>query len=283
MKLKKYLILTFLPVITLFIIYLAILIGVSIPIEEYSIDKAATIGDSFGVINALFSGCAFSGLIITIIIQREELNESREIFKSQKFEDAFYRLLAFYKENLNEISIHDNNVNTRHKGVAGLSHQLRRLHTSIRSLSKHLNNDKQSEMYKVLIHSEIQKELIHQSRYLGTMESILSLILDDIASTKKRNFYVKMVSSQLTIHEVKYIFYRCLVSKTESSLVYFVNESKLIEMRIAEANINPQVVKLYNDTHGASFTFDKNRHDSIYTKAEEIKMKKNLINTIGKI
>ncbi|ELA3917420.1 hypothetical protein RFP02_004796, partial [Escherichia coli] len=67
-------------------LYLIFLVYISWPIEELSIRQAALLGDSFGIVNAFFSGLAFSGLIITIVLQRRELNESRKVFKSQKFE-----------------------------------------------------------------------------------------------------------------------------------------------------------------------------------------------------
>lgn len=56
-------------------------------------DSAArgTFGDMFGAVNALFSGLAFSGLIITLVLQREELElqraelrDTREVFTMQK-------------------------------------------------------------------------------------------------------------------------------------------------------------------------------------------------------
>lgn len=40
--------------------------------------ERGTMGDMFGVINALFSGLAFAGLIFTIIIQRQEITTNRE-------------------------------------------------------------------------------------------------------------------------------------------------------------------------------------------------------------
>jgi hypothetical protein len=40
-------------------------------------ENAGTFGDSFGAINALFSGLAFLGVIVAIILQRQELIEQR--------------------------------------------------------------------------------------------------------------------------------------------------------------------------------------------------------------
>ncbi|MEY8748605.1 hypothetical protein AB9M62_57130 [Bacillales bacterium AN1005] len=45
--------------------------------------SAGTFGDMFGGVNALFSGLAFVGLIYTILVQREELQETRRATEMQ--------------------------------------------------------------------------------------------------------------------------------------------------------------------------------------------------------
>ena len=40
--------------------------------------ERGTFGDSFGAVNALFSGFAFAGLIYTIVLQRKEIEANRE-------------------------------------------------------------------------------------------------------------------------------------------------------------------------------------------------------------
>ena len=37
------------------------------------------LGDMFGAVNSLFSGLAFAGLIVTLILQRKDLNLQREV------------------------------------------------------------------------------------------------------------------------------------------------------------------------------------------------------------
>ena len=59
-------------------IYAGALIYFTWPVSEFSIDKSGVFGDSFGLLTSLFSGLAFSGLIITILMQREELALQRE-------------------------------------------------------------------------------------------------------------------------------------------------------------------------------------------------------------
>ncbi len=74
-------------------------------------------GDSFGALNTLFSGLAFSGLIITILLQKQELNyqrielqETRKVFDSQlqvmkiqNFDNSFQFLLNNQRETINRI------------------------------------------------------------------------------------------------------------------------------------------------------------------------------------
>jgi len=57
--------------------------------------KAGTFGDSFGAINALFSGMAFAGVIVAILMQREELRLQRqELTRSTKAQEAQERALV---------------------------------------------------------------------------------------------------------------------------------------------------------------------------------------------
>jgi uncharacterized membrane protein len=82
-------------------------------------DNAGIFGDQFGGLNALFSGLAFAALVVTLLMQREELELQREELKSTRDEiagqrlalerqaalmsqqtavDTFYRLLSLHRE-----------------------------------------------------------------------------------------------------------------------------------------------------------------------------------------
>ena len=74
--------------------------------------KRGQFGDVFGVVNALFSGLAFAGIIYTILLQREELREQRtelaltraefeeqnSTLAAQRFETTFFQLLRTHSE-----------------------------------------------------------------------------------------------------------------------------------------------------------------------------------------
>jgi hypothetical protein len=99
---------------TLVIIYAGLLIYLTWPISELSISKSGVFGDSFGALTSLFSGLAFSGMIVTILLQRDELELQRKeiALNREQFErsasaqersarlSALSTLLAEYKDQL---------------------------------------------------------------------------------------------------------------------------------------------------------------------------------------
>lgn len=81
-----------------------------------------TFGDMFGAVNALFSGLAFAGLIVTLIMQHEELGLQREelaqtnkelaaqreefaaqtkTMKIQRFENTLFNMLSLHQDIVN--------------------------------------------------------------------------------------------------------------------------------------------------------------------------------------
>ena len=82
-------------------------------------NKGGQFGDSFGVINALFSGLAFAGVICAILLQKKDLDLQRsaiegqkEAFQKQNFESSFFPLLNKHGEIVNSMMIHSVHVAT---------------------------------------------------------------------------------------------------------------------------------------------------------------------------
>ncbi len=63
-------------------------------VEDFS--KSGTFGDSFGVLNTLFSGLAFVGIIVSIKMQNDEMREQRkELQKQKKAAQLYHRERMF--------------------------------------------------------------------------------------------------------------------------------------------------------------------------------------------
>lgn len=69
-------------------------------------------GDMFGALTALFSGLAFAGLVVTLVMQREELDKQREEllqtrrnFESQRFEATLFGLIKLLDDYVCSIEV----------------------------------------------------------------------------------------------------------------------------------------------------------------------------------
>lgn len=95
-------------VVICLIIVAAVLIGVWLKLADEP--ERGTFGDMFGVANALFSGLAFSGMIIAILLQRTELRyQRRELSDTRKefaIQNKTLRLQRFENTFFNLVSVH---------------------------------------------------------------------------------------------------------------------------------------------------------------------------------
>lgn len=254
MTLKQSAILVVTGVVLTILAYGSLIIYLTWPISEFSIAKSGTFGDSFGVVTSLFSGLAFAGIILTILLQRQELTESREIFRIQRFEGSFYRLLDLYRKNLDDIRIVDANSGTNYHAIDALSFICKRLNETMQKYSRFLDVEDRRVIYEAQLFIEIQKLIRRQARYLGTLQSLLELIDRDLPSDKEREPYWNIVANQLTSQEARYLFYCCLVADMQDPLLLLMHKSKMIEGRLRNGNISITHQALYERIHGVVIT-----------------------------
>ncbi|MDX7899163.1 putative phage abortive infection protein [Aeromonas media] len=243
--------------------YAILLIYLAWPIDEISINKAGSFGDSFGILTSLFSALAFSGMIITILLQKEELGLQRqeladtrreitaqkEILRTQSFNDNFYRLIDYYKDNLSHVVVLDKKNNQQITGVSALKYLLERFSEKQREY-KHYYNPHNEDMMKVFeyyLFIDIQNILMKQGRYLRTLQSLLSLVEEQAHDNK--SLYWGIIESQLTVHEIKYIFYHTLID-SDGGLGRLVKCSKLIENRAPSSGLPKTHLHVFNQRLG---------------------------------
>ncbi|EMK6832330.1 hypothetical protein V9J59_000934 [Vibrio cholerae] len=243
--------------------YASLLIYLAWPINEISINKAGVFGDSFGILTSLFSALAFAGMIITILLQKEELGLQRqeladtrkeiaaqkEILRTQSFNDNFYRLLDYYKDNLSKVVVLDKENNQQITGVSALKYLLDKF--SEKQIEyKHYYNPHDTQLMKVFeyhLFMDVQQILMKQERYLRTLQSLLALVEQRLEDDK--DLYWNIIESQLTVHEVKYIFYHTLVNSDEG-LGRLVKCSGLIESRAPISGLPKTHIHVFNQKLG---------------------------------
>ena len=60
----------------------------ALTVDDFS--RSGTFGDSFGVLNTLFSGLAFAGIVMSIKMQNDEMREQRKELQKQKIAAQLY-------------------------------------------------------------------------------------------------------------------------------------------------------------------------------------------------
>lgn len=95
----------FLTIVGVWLIYFLSVIGVASDLSlssspAMSIDALNSFGGNFNVLTSLFTGLAFAGVIISVILQTQELKETRTEFagqrkalQGQEFDNKFFRML----------------------------------------------------------------------------------------------------------------------------------------------------------------------------------------------
>ena len=87
-------------------------------------EKRGQFGDLFGAVNALFSGLAFAGLIITIRQQnknleyqqraieqsKKDINQQNETMKKERFENTFFKMLEVQQSIVNDLYATDSHT-----------------------------------------------------------------------------------------------------------------------------------------------------------------------------
>ncbi|MBK8567704.1 MAG: hypothetical protein IPN76_31390 [Saprospiraceae bacterium] len=74
------------------------------------------IGDMYGSVNAIFSGLAFAGIIITILLQRKELKSQREELEDTRKEFEITRITNLIFKQLDRIDSTVSKLSFSHKG-----------------------------------------------------------------------------------------------------------------------------------------------------------------------
>lgn len=220
-------------------IYASALIYFTWPISELSIDKSAVFGDSFGLLTSLFSGLAFAGLIITILmqkdelaLQREELSLTREELSGQKeelkaqnqtlriqrFENTFFNMLQILESCREDISCKvrrsepplqgRNAIERMYKILSETSFydEIKESHSSYYALSEECLTVEGINKYYLRFYELYGDEL---GQYFRTLYNIIKLI-DRSAPDDDKSTYSNLLRAQLSRNELLLLFYNCL-------------------------------------------------------------------------
>lgn len=217
-------------------------------IDKYidSSTDQGTFGDKFGAVNALFSGLAFAGLIVTLLYQKEELKLQREelaqtreelkgqreefeeqnkTMKRQRFENTFFNMLSLQQEIVANLSYDEvervmdfsnplkNNVkHTIYNGRTIFREMYLNLTVSIPGNHSYMGIKRAIEANDYGVYSYISSttRFDHYFRHLYRIFKYVDST--ELIEDNERYDYACIVCSQLSDYELVMLFYNCLTA-----------------------------------------------------------------------
>ena len=238
------------------ILYLTYSFGKSSPTDD-----RGTFGDMFGAANALFTGLSFVGLIVTILLQRQDLIENDKNLKKQiysnyvqNFENTFFHLLKLMvdkKESYNETRVREeSNVSifgVMNKFIRNEIHGMINSKLSLNDDLYYMRQDYNDNFKREKALVTREEAILAYRELLKNHHDFLQLYFINIFSLLKyvdnseivnKYFYSEIIKSQLSPSELLIINYNAL-SKVN------VNFNELVSKYEILSNLDSSA--LYNE------------------------------------
>ncbi|MNJ36094.1 hypothetical protein D3C77_308670 [compost metagenome] len=174
--------------------------------------RSGTFGDAFGALNALFSGLAFSGVLITLLLQRNDMKEAKEQNFKQQVESRFYSLLSLQQNIVQSFDLHHGEggsqvVYSGRDCFRVWSDFFRKRYNASNDISLHLSEKARVvQAYKALI-SEYRGDL---GLYFRSLHSIFLFIYSSDQVEVDKSQYALVLRSFLSDFELVVLFYNCI-------------------------------------------------------------------------
>ena len=239
-----------------------------------------TFGDKFGAVNALFSGLAFAGLIVTLLYQKEELKLQREelaqtreelkgqreefeeqnkTMKRQRFENTFFNMLSLQQEITHNLSYENpiqDEAELMRYDVKQRTYKNRAVFEGL--YTNAIIDYDGSRCYggiinKLAIHGcaaySLVRGLSFLDHYFRHLYRIFKYVdTSDSISEDERYEYACIVRSQLSDYELVMLFYNCLTSNGQEKFKPLIEKYVIFNNLREELLANVEHKKLYAET-----------------------------------
>lgn len=215
------------------------------------------LGDMFGAVNSLFSGLAFAGLIVTLILQRKDLNLQREsiqqtneqlgiqarefeiqnqMAKQEQFRNTFFELLRMLQTIIAELKLNVEELHGNKRLVQGKNifevlfierdfMYISESHQRFYSIAQKARDEND---YEYISNPRIFSFLFHYFRFVYRIIKYVDET-DVLNSIEERYQYVAFLRSTLSNYEVAAIFYNCLSSNGKKKFKPLVEKYALFD------------------------------------------------------
>ena len=250
-------------VLLIFAIYAGSLLWSIWPIQEISVSKSGTFGDSFGALTALFSGLAFAGLLITIFYQREdlgltkeELRLTREEIKAQHLETTFFHMLKLQQDIVAAIDLQRQTNDGGQQETRGRDcfkvfvRRIKRFHDDAKKADSDEEMDTLVHQAYQVLWEKSQSDLGH---YFRSLYNVFKYVSEHEFSDKKQ--YGNIARAQISDFELVILLYNC-TSKNGKNFIKYAEEFAIFDnldpdLLIENKHINLLPIAVYGDNEKA--------------------------------
>jgi hypothetical protein len=217
--------------------------------------ERGTFGDTFGFLNAIFSGLAFGGILYTILLQREELKDQRlELLYTrrelegqkdqlilQKVENHFFNLLRLRNELIQSMV-------DREKNLHGQEIIETALFEFRDEYNKALNSSEDSmeiREYFFIMHERYYENL---DPYFRNLFNIIEFIdeSEDIQNNRDKRLYMDTLKAQLSNPEVIMLsYFGIFIIDNEQYKQYFEKYHVLENIILNDAMDDVELIKAH--------------------------------------
>lgn len=208
-------------------------------------DDRGTFGDMFGFANAMFTGLSVIGLLVTILLQRKDINIQREeLLKQteavyvQNFESTYFQMISLYNNFIEKVK--KGNLQGR-TYLSIISHNITSSVSSAKFSKSTINlRETRNLYYNTYINNSSEME--HHLR-------IILSIIELIDSTKRidKMKYIRILKANLSIDDIVLVFYGCIY-KNDSRIKNMIEKYPIFEDLQLMHKIDPNIENYYNQS-----------------------------------
>jgi len=215
------------------------------------LSESGQVGDTFGAVNALFSGLAFAGVVYTLLIQQREVKRNSSIQHRERFEVTFFKMIELQNSitsslsrdiYLSETGLLLTNYPPKETKLTGKSVVAEELKDLKEFFIANLKVPLDKPAYKDSYDRYDQSIRNKYDNYLTNIQLIYEFILGHNQLTPDdKYFYLRLFAFQLSEQELAFFFYYYTLSEEKTKadnhtlnanpdldLMAFVNKAYLV-------------------------------------------------------
>lgn len=218
-------------------------------------DYQGIFGDMFGASNALFTGLSFTGLIITILLQRQEIKDTKsevqkqsEIISIQQFENTFFTLISCHHQIIGDLRSDSYYLKNGEKNY--IYYEGRKVFKSlVETIFNNVENDVNTFNIKFAkLHEGLGDRYLHYVRNLFQIIKIVDeyeFNSDENINTREKKKYIGIIWQQLSDNEIILIFYNCAYEKENHQYKNLIEKYTLMK-NLKEIFLHDEIKSLYS-------------------------------------